>query len=294
MTNATEVIPAAPAPGVVGPGMRVVCEPGSVPGYRHMMFGVIVSVGPKHTRVIVSGETKPRPIPNDKVTIDPIVAGKLQPDPRNVELPHGGRHTNARGGHSRWLPYWSWLRWTIAQHQEYARGERPLEDAPTPAPKRLVIVSCGGVKREHPTDAHNLYIGNYFKAARRAADALIRGENDYQVILSAKYGLLDLHDVIAPYEMRMGQPGAVSVDTIAYQAGQLGLVDTPEVIVLAGRAYADVVTAVWPHARRPLDGTAGIGEQLHRLAGVAAAGVLPAAVEPARPADPWADLFEAA
>ncbi|MEU8663345.1 hypothetical protein, partial [Actinoplanes philippinensis] len=37
----------------------------------------------------------------------------------------------------------------------------------------------------------------------------------------------------------------------------------------AGRDYADVVSAVWPHADRPLDGAAGIGPQLARLAELA-------------------------
>ncbi|WP_156517639.1 hypothetical protein [Rhodococcus sp. LB1] len=44
--------------------------------------------------------------------------------------------------------------------------------------------------------------------------------------------------------------------------------------MLAGRDYSRIVTAVWPHARTPLAGSRSMGEQLQRLAGIAAGGGL--------------------
>jgi hypothetical protein len=110
-----------------------------------------------------------------------------------------------------------------------------------------------------------MYVGSYHRAARRAAEALAR-PGDYVMILSAKYGLL-------------GQPGAIDAQTLTWQAQQLGLADVADVVVLAGRAYADLVRTVWPHAARPLAGTAGIGHQLHRLAAITATGTLPTTAE---------------
>ncbi|WP_432990627.1 hypothetical protein [Dactylosporangium sp. CA-233914] len=75
--------------------------------------------------------------------------------------------------------------------------------------------------------------------------------------------------MIAPYEQRMGQPGAVTVATLRAQARRLGLDTAATVTVLGGREYADAASAVWPHARRPLDTTRGIGPQMRALAELA-------------------------
>ena len=49
--------------------------------------------------------------------------------------------------------------------------------------------------------------------------------------------------------------------------------DHSDVVLFGGRAYVDLVRQVWPHARTPLAGTKGIGEQ-QRLAGIVSAGHL--------------------
>jgi hypothetical protein len=129
----------------------------------------------------------------------------------------------------------------------------------------IVIVPCGGKKVGTAAPAGEMYVGSYHRAARRAAEA----HGGRVLILSAKYGLLPLDRVIGPYELRMGQPGSVTAGDVAGQAFALGVLGASRVTVFAGRAYADVVAAVWPHAKRPLDGTRGIGEQLARMAGYA-------------------------
>jgi len=86
--------------------------------------------------------------------------------------------------------------------------------------------------------------------------------------------LLDLDTVVAPYEMRLGRPGSVTADTVHAQAADRGLLGAPDVVVLAGRDYSRIVTAVWPHARTPLAGSRSMGEQLQRLAGIAGGGGL--------------------
>jgi hypothetical protein len=132
----------------------------------------------------------------------------------------------------------------------------------------VVIVPCGGKKADHPDQAGRLYTGSYHAATRRAAAALTdNGATGETLILSAKYGLLTLDRVIEPYDLRAGQPGAITAQTVGVQADALGILDT-KVIVLAGRAYASIVVEVWPQAGDVLAGTRGIGQQLSRLAAI--------------------------
>ncbi|WP_433346010.1 DUF6884 domain-containing protein [Micromonospora sp. CA-111912] len=129
----------------------------------------------------------------------------------------------------------------------------------------LVIVGCGGAKLDRPAPAGRMYTGSYHQACRRAADRL----GGRLLILSARYGLITPDTWIEPYELRMGQTGAVTVPTLRAQARRLGIDSAGTVTVLAGRDYADAVSAIWPHAARPLDTARGIGPQMAALAELA-------------------------
>ncbi len=140
----------------------------------------------------------------------------------------------------------------------------------------LVVVACGGAKLDRPAPAGQMYTGSYHRACRRAADAI----GGRLAILSARYGLLGPDDVIEPYDLRMGQPGAVTVATLRVQARRLGLDVAGTVTVLGGREYADAASAVWPHARRPLDNARGIGQQMAALTELARTTTTTVAPEP--------------
>jgi hypothetical protein len=162
-----------------------------------------------------------------------------------------------------------------------------LEPAPA-AP--VVIVPCGGRKapgRQIP--AGEKYIGSYHQATRRAAAAIAQRTGARILILSALYGLLELGDLVDDYDLRMGEAGSVTAGRVAEQAAALGITDAA-VTVIAGRAYADVVTAVWPHAIRVLDGTTGMPHQMKRLGEIARGELVPAAPPAAVPALFGADL----
>jgi hypothetical protein len=160
--------PAAPVrpdgPGRIAPGQRVTCLPGSLPardGGRG--GGVLVSIGRKTSLVDVYGGRQRR-IPNELLHPE---AGPWIAAERDTR---GLRTANASG--RGWLPSWSWLGWTIAEHLEYLHGERRLP-TPPPAPQRLVIVVCGARKKAcFETRAGEMYTGSYHRAARRAADAI--------------------------------------------------------------------------------------------------------------------------
>ncbi|MET7487089.1 DUF6884 domain-containing protein [Streptomyces sp. NPDC005538] len=140
---------------------------------------------------------------------------------------------------------------------------------PTVRP-RVIIVSCGGRKNssERPVPAGQRYTGSYHLALRRAADALTDGgRTGCVLILSALYGLLNLHAPIAPYDMRMGDEGSVTGERLRQQAADLGILDA-DVTVLGPRAYVDASRTVWPELTAPLAGARGIGDQLAKLADI--------------------------
>ncbi|MGV9315168.1 DUF6884 domain-containing protein [Streptomyces sp. NPDC003691] len=145
----------------------------------------------------------------------------------------------------------------------------------------VVIVPCGGRKavneQGHPragqpvvcAPAGELYVGSYHRATRRAADTLTRGGRTGRVILlSAKYGLVELTTWLSTYDLRAGDPGTVTGETLRRQAHELGI-SGASVTVLAGKAYAGLAREVWGGTlAEPLGGTRGIGEQLGRLADI--------------------------
>lgn len=135
----------------------------------------------------------------------------------------------------------------------------------------LIVVPCGGKKLDHPAPAGDLYIGSYHRACRRAAEALHPARI---LILSALHGLVELDQMLAPYDLRMGQPGSVTTSTLREQARRLGVDSAEQVAVLAGSRYAEAARAVWPNAELPLRGTRGMGEQLAVLNQIAARGQL--------------------
>jgi len=128
----------------------------------------------------------------------------------------------------------------------------------------LVIIGCGKDKASHGCAAEKLYTGQHFRACLAAARAMV---DDSSIrILSAKYGLLTLDAMVEPYDLTMGEPGSVTIATVAQQSAQQGLRGR-EVIALCPARYAAVIRLVWPWVETPLAGL-GIGRQRHALAGL--------------------------
>lgn len=137
-----------------------------------------------------------------------------------------------------------------------------------------MIVPCGATKDPTPAKipARHRYTGTYHRLGLRAAAALT-GPNTTR-ILSARFGLMTLHRLVEPYNLRLGQPGAITADQLREQAADQGLLDHRNVVLLGGRDYTALAQRVWPHAHTPLAGTKGIGEQQQRLVAMAATGRL--------------------
>jgi hypothetical protein len=269
-------------PGRIAPGQRVTCLPGALPAREGGQGGgVLVTIGPKTSMVDVYGGRRRR-IPNE------LLHPQAGPHVAAERDARGLRTANADG--RGWLPGWSWLGWTVAQHIEYQQGVRRLP-TPSPAPQRLIIVACGARKANcFEAPAGQMYIGSYHRAARRAADA-ISAPGTRVMILSARYGLLDPADRILRYETRLGSRWAITAQGLQEQAEQLGVRDTAEVVVLAPAAYADLAAHVWPHAQLALAGTRGIGDQMARFAALATGRVT---IADLLRSSPGADALEAA
>lgn len=243
-------------PGDIAPGQRVTCLPGSLPAADGGQgFAVLARIGPATSLVDLYGGGQRR-VRN--TLLHPQAGPQVAAERERRGL------LTARADGRGWLPSWSWLEWSIAQHVEFNQGERSLP-VPPPPPTRLVLVACGARKAAcFDAPAGQMYTGSFHRAARRAADALA-GPGTRIMILSSRYGLLDLDDRIVRYEMRLGHPRAVSAAGLAEQAEQLGVRDVTDVTALLPKAYAGLARSVWPHATAPLHGSRGIGEQLHRL-----------------------------
>lgn len=132
----------------------------------------------------------------------------------------------------------------------------------------VVLVGCGARKRDEPAAAAELYTGPYFTACKATAVAIADRRDVF--ILSALHGLLGLDDVTAPYDVTLGQPGAVTVDELAAQARVRGIAGRP-VMALCGKRYATLAGQVWAEVATPLAGL-GIGRQRHVLAVMRARG----------------------
>lgn len=137
--------------------------------------------------------------------------------------------------------------------------------------KPIVIVGCSGRKRLYPCRAQDMYTGQHFALAWAAARALAPFECRF--ILSARYGLLAAADVIAPYDLTLGQPGAVTSGQLAGQAAARGLAGGLAVIALCSARYATLIGEVWPDATTPL-AHLGIGRQRAVLAQIRDTGTI--------------------
>lgn len=135
---------------------------------------------------------------------------------------------------------------------------------------RVLVVPCSrkkapGVQR---AAARELYTGTYHRACLSAAEAMAE-PGDAVLILSALHGLIKPDTVIETYDVKAGDPDTVEAETLVCQALSLG-VDKCSAVVLAGVAYVDLARHVWEAPELPFAGTAGIGEQLSRCAGIIA------------------------
>lgn len=131
--------------------------------------------------------------------------------------------------------------------------------------RTIVLISCGKLKRSQRCQAQHLYIGDLFQkslayAHRIGADAIF--------ILSAKHGLLELDQEIAPYEMTLlGMPAIETArwaDLVLERLRSHTQLTTDRFVILAGVVYRARLVPHLNNVELPLRGLR-FGEQLKFL-----------------------------
>ena len=85
----------------------------------------------------------------------------------------------------------------------------------------ITVIPCGAGKADTPCAARGLYTGSSFRLALAAAEA----NGDTVLILSALHGVVTPDTVLAPYDLKMGDPGSITVEMLADQLADIGLAD---------------------------------------------------------------------
>ena len=126
--------------------------------------------------------------------------------------------------------------------------------------KPLYLIACSAAKLDHAAPAAELYQGQAFKLAMKAAE---RAGADV-IILSALHGAVSPTRELQPYDRALcdmnTQQRAVWAGMVAQQLQQH---KDRAIVVLAGKHYAAAVD-YFPNVSRPLAGL-GIGQQLAAL-----------------------------
>jgi len=126
--------------------------------------------------------------------------------------------------------------------------------------KPLFLIACSGAKLDRTAPAAQLYTGQAFRLAMRAAD---KAGADV-IILSALHGAVSPSRQLQPYDRALTDMSKHQrAIWAAMTAQQLQQHKGRPVTVLAGKNYAAAVDT-FPNVSRPLAGL-GIGQQLHTL-----------------------------
>lgn len=133
------------------------------------------------------------------------------------------------------------------------------------------VIPCGKEKLDRPATARDLYIGRMFRhalsSAERSAqrDGAMHGCTARVLVLSGRHGLIELDELLEPYDQRIDAPGAVSVATLAEQATALGIGSRSVVHTLLPRPYFhrldQALKSLYVYAQDMYEGCRGNGEQ---------------------------------
>lgn len=131
--------------------------------------------------------------------------------------------------------------------------------------KKIVLVSCVKSKLARPAKAKDLYTSTLFQYNLQFAYSL---KPDAIYILSAKYGLLELDQVISPYEMTLNTMKESEKKTWSSQVidslRQKADLKLDMFVFLAGLNYRKYLTPYLTNFDVPLEGLS-FGKQLQAL-----------------------------
>lgn len=118
----------------------------------------------------------------------------------------------------------------------------------------IYIVGCGKQKLTHRSYVKDMYTGSLFKAAYKYAEKRAQKQNIF--IISAKYGLISINTVIAPYNEKMGINASITAEKVREQALNFGIINQP-ITILASKKYCDFLGGIFTNQiTLPLKGLA--------------------------------------
>ena len=127
-----------------------------------------------------------------------------------------------------------------------------------------VFISCVSKKKDCTCEAKDLYNSTYFDYCLKYARTLTDDKNIY--ILSALYGVLELTDIISPYEKtlnKMCKSERVEwANRVKNQFVDKNIKHDDEVTILAGKRYYENILDYFDKVNLPLAEYKGIGLQL--------------------------------
>ena len=128
----------------------------------------------------------------------------------------------------------------------------------------VVFIGCGKRKAIKKCEAQSMYQGDYFKTCLRYAKVLTDNKNIY--ILSAKYGLLHLTDIIEPYNITLNNSSKEYrqqwKERVLEQFRQENIVPTQTAIMVCGKNYWKQLADYFQEVQLPLESFKGMGEQI--------------------------------
>lgn len=131
--------------------------------------------------------------------------------------------------------------------------------------RKIVLISCASKKLKNKAKAEDLYVSPLFKLNLSYARSL---KPDKIFILSAKYGLVGLKDMIEPYDLTLNNLIAAKIkdwaERVIGQLKKMVELEDDEVTFLAGNKYRKYLIYKIKHYQVPLRGL-GIGRQLQFL-----------------------------
>ena len=131
--------------------------------------------------------------------------------------------------------------------------------------KHILLIACVSKKQSTTCKARDLYISPLFKKNLTYALSL---NADQVFILSAKYGLVGLDEIIEPYEQTLYSMSVHTVrawaNRVLIQLGQHANLSSDFFILLAGQNYRKYLVPKIKNYEIPFEGLR-IGEHLQRL-----------------------------
>jgi len=131
--------------------------------------------------------------------------------------------------------------------------------------KKIILISCASKKLAYKSKAEYLYVSTLFRLSLAYAKKL---KPDKIFILSAKYGLLNLNNEIAPYNETLNNKSTSDVKIwakkVVIELEKIANLENDQFTFFAGNKYREYILPYIRYYKIPLKGLR-IGEQLKFL-----------------------------